>query len=94
MAALAFAPDLLSGRAALITGGGSGIGRGIALAFARLGCSVAISSRRSDHLDSTALEIAPTLLGEDRPRRFFVLVQQNAESRGTGGLPGGFKLPF
>ncbi|HWH27777.1 MAG TPA: DUF4012 domain-containing protein [Mycobacteriales bacterium] len=41
---------------------------------------------------STALEIAPALLGEDRPRRFFVLVQQNAESRGTGGLPGGYAV--
>lgn len=34
--------------------------------------------------------IAPLVLGEDRPRRFFVLVQQTSESRGTGGLPGGF----
>ena len=35
-------------------------------------------------------QIAPLVLGEDRPRRFFVLVQQTSESRGTGGLPGGF----
>jgi hypothetical protein len=39
-----------------------------------------------------ALELAPLLLGDDRPRRFFVLVQQTAESRGTGGLPGGFAV--
>lgn len=39
-----------------------------------------------------ALEIAPTLLGEDRPRRYLLLVQQTAESRGTGGLIGGFVL--
>lgn len=39
-----------------------------------------------------ALLLAPALLGTDRPRRFFVLVQQPAESRGTGGLPGGYAV--
>ncbi len=39
-----------------------------------------------------ALSLAPTLLGADRPRRYLVLVQQTAESRGTGGLPGGFAV--
>lgn len=39
-----------------------------------------------------ALEISPALLGEDRPRRYLLLVQQTAESRGTGGLIGGFVL--
>ena len=39
-----------------------------------------------------ATEIAPLVLGQDKPRRFFVLVQQNSESRGTGGLPGGFVI--
>ena len=41
---------------------------------------------------STAVRLAPALLGADRPRRFVVLLQQNAESRGTGGLPGGFAV--
>lgn len=41
---------------------------------------------------STALRLAPPLLGADRPRRFVVLMQQNAESRGTGGLPGAYAL--
>lgn len=41
---------------------------------------------------STAVRIAPALLGGDRPRRFVVLLQQNAESRGTGGLPGGYAV--
>ena len=36
--------------------------------------------------------LAPALLGADRPRRYFVLVQQPGESRGTGGLPGGFAI--
>jgi peroxisomal 2,4-dienoyl-CoA reductase len=52
-----FTPDLLKGRVALITGGGTGICRGIALAFAAHGCDVAITSRKQDHLDPTAAEL-------------------------------------
>jgi len=52
-----FTPDLLKGRAALVTGGGTGICRGIALAFARHGCDVAITSRKIEHLEPTADEI-------------------------------------
>lgn len=39
-----------------------------------------------------ALAVAPALLGADRPRDYFVLVQQPGESRGTGGIPGGFAV--
>jgi peroxisomal 2,4-dienoyl-CoA reductase len=52
-----FVPDLLKGRAALITGGGTGICRGIALAFASLGCDVAIVSRDETHLTPTVREL-------------------------------------
>lgn len=38
------------------------------------------------------LALAPAVLGADRPRRYFVLIQQNSEARGTGGLPGGFAV--
>lgn len=41
---------------------------------------------------SEAVDLAPALLGADRTRRYFVLVQQTSESRGTGGLPGGFAV--
>ena len=54
----AFAPSLLAGRTALVTGGGTGICRGIALTLAAHGCHVAIASRSADHLEPTAAEIA------------------------------------
>jgi len=54
---MAFDPALLRGRAAFVTGGGTGICRGIALAFARHGCNVAIAGRRSEPLDATLREI-------------------------------------
>ena len=54
---MSFRDDLLKGRTALITGGGTGICRGIALAFARHGCDVAITSRNRDHLTPTVEDI-------------------------------------
>jgi len=52
-----FAADLLKGRVALVTGGGTGICRGIAHVFAQHGCDVAITSRKAEHLHPTADEL-------------------------------------
>lgn len=52
-----FAPDLLEGETALVTGGGTGIGREVALAYADHGADVAIASRSMDHLDPVASQI-------------------------------------
>ncbi len=49
--------DVLAGHVAVITGGGSGICKGIAKAYAALGCDVTITSRKQDVLDATAKEI-------------------------------------
>lgn len=36
--------------------------------------------------------LLPLMLGEDSPRRYFVVFQNPAEARGTGGMPGAYAL--
>jgi 3-hydroxybutyrate dehydrogenase len=47
----------LSGRPCVVTGGGTGIGKGIALCLARAGAEVAVLGRRRGPLEETASEI-------------------------------------
>lgn len=57
MADSIFCDGILAGRVGLITGGGTGIGRGITLALAQSGMDVAIASRKGDHLTPTRAEV-------------------------------------
>lgn len=47
----------LTGKVALVTGGGSGIGEAAALAFAAAGATVAITGRRKERLDEVVAQI-------------------------------------
>lgn len=52
-----FAPGLFAGKTVLVTGGGRGIGKQTALAFARLGANLVIAGRRPENLEPTRAEI-------------------------------------
>ena len=54
-----FRPDLLRNKRILITGGGTGLGRGMAQRFLELGATVHICGRRVDVLEQTAAELTP-----------------------------------
>jgi len=47
----------LEGKKAIVTGGGRGIGRAIALAMAEEGCDIAVVSRTRDEIERTANEV-------------------------------------
>jgi peroxisomal 2,4-dienoyl-CoA reductase len=55
-----FRPDLLIGKVALVTGGGTGIGLGIATCLATSGAEVAIASRKPEHLEPAAEQLRAT----------------------------------
>ncbi|RLT37062.1 MAG: SDR family NAD(P)-dependent oxidoreductase, partial [Chloroflexi bacterium] len=84
----------LTGKSAVITGSGRGIGRGIALALARHGCNVAVHYIRHREaaeetaaaitaLGCAALVIKANLAEEEAVRR---LVETAAESFGGGDI--------
>ncbi len=66
-----FAPGALSGRVALVTGGGTNLGKAAATELARCGASVVIAGRREEILAETAAEIGErcsTAVGDIRDR--------------------------
>ncbi len=65
----------LDGRVALVTGGGRGIGRAIALSLAAAGADVAVSGRNADALEQTVADI------ESKGRRGLAVVSDVGERR-------------
>ena len=53
----AFAPDLMAGQVALVTGGGTGIGRAVAIGLAEAGADLLLAARRIEPLEQSAAEI-------------------------------------
>jgi NAD(P)-dependent dehydrogenase (short-subunit alcohol dehydrogenase family) len=56
----ALPPRTFEGSAVIVTGGGTGIGKAIAVEFARLGAAVVLASRDRAHLESGAAEVRST----------------------------------
>ena len=51
-------PDTFEGATVLVTGGGTGLGKAIAVEFGRLGASVAVASRSAEHRDAGVAAVA------------------------------------
>lgn len=62
-----FRPGLFAGKVALVTGGGTGIGKSITKELLTLGCKVVIASRNLERLQSAAEELSSA--GEVHPMR-------------------------
>jgi NAD(P)-dependent dehydrogenase (short-subunit alcohol dehydrogenase family) len=85
-----FRPDLLRGKVYLVSGGGSGMGRGMAYLLARLGADVMICGRRAEKLEQTAAgirqhvgrEIATYAMTIRDPEQVEALVAQTYERFG------------
>ena len=84
-----FRPGLLDGQVALVTGGGTGIGYGIAELLAGLGAHVVIASRKPEHLEQAAGQLraaggaVSTVAVDVRdPERVRAMVEQVTHERG------------
>ncbi|BDP40271.1 short-chain dehydrogenase [Deinococcus aetherius] len=81
--ATTFRPDLLRGKHALITGGGSGINLGIARSFAAHGCAVTILGRNPEKAQNAARSIEEAggrALGVSADVRDFAALQAAAQA--------------
>lgn len=55
-----FRDDILAGKVAFVTGGGSGICKGITAALMQHGCNAVITARKAERLEAAAAELSAT----------------------------------
>ena len=101
-------PGTFAGKVALVTGGGTGLGRAMATTLSSLGATVIIASRKLDVLEATAREIMALTgervvpIGMDVRDPAAVAAAVDAAVAATGSLPsivinnaaGNFIAPF
>src|SRR5438093_1118319 len=80
------APDAIAGRVALVTGGGTGIGRATARELVRTGARVAICGRRGEPLEAVRAELGDACLAVQAdvrvPEQAASVVEQTLERFG------------
>jgi len=78
----------LSGKIAIITGAGTGIGRAIALAFAQEGAKLTLVGRRKDHIEAVARDVggSPLVLPADVSKKHDIERVVGETVRHFGGL--------
>ncbi len=59
LGAAALPAGTYAGTTVFVTGGGTGLGKAIATEFARLGASIAVASRKAEHLDAAVADLTP-----------------------------------
>ena len=84
-----FADGILHDKVVLVTGGGTGIGRGIALGMAAYGAHLVLASRNMDHLRAVAhaaaaqgVQALPVRADVREPEQIHVLIQAALETFG------------